>query len=215
MSTPPVYGHDSPGSSGTEYNLLAFIFQTLLAKVQTVSLVKVIECSNAGGLSPGGTVTVRPMVNQVSGGPQDPTPHGNLFQVPYFRLQGGANAVILDPKQDDIGVCLFCSRDSARVRATKDYANPASFAQFDWSDGLYLGGFLNGTPSQYVQFTDRGINIVSPDGLTLTGGGKTVTIDASGVTIDGVLWETHVHPPGTYHIGSDPVLGESGSPQAP
>lgn len=210
-----VYGKDTPGTSGSEYNLLAFVFKQLLAKVQTVSLVQVIECSNAGGLSPVGTVTVQPMVNQVSGGPQDPVPHGQLFSVPYLRIQGGSNAVIIDPKQGDIGMCAFCSRDSSGVRATKAPANPGSFAMFDWSDGLYLGGFLNGVPSQYVQFTDRGINIVSPDGLTLTGGGKTVTIDASGITIDGILWETHSHSPGTYNIGGTPVVGEAGSPKSP
>jgi hypothetical protein len=176
-SNPPVFGKQTPGSARTEYNMLAFVFKQLLSRVQTVTLVQVISCSNNGGISPVGTVTVQPMVNQISGGPQQPTPHGYLYEVPYLRMQGGANAVILDPQPGDIGMCAFCSRDIATVKASKAPANPASFAMFDWADGLYLGGFLNGVPTQYVAFTPSGITVVSPDKITLQA--PTVEIDAS------------------------------------
>jgi phage baseplate assembly protein gpV len=38
---------------------------------------------------------------------------------------------------------------------------------FDYSDGLYLGGLLNGIPEQYIQFGSGGITIVSPTAITL------------------------------------------------
>lgn len=40
--------------------------------------------------------------------------------------------------------------------------------QNDMADGLYIGGFLNGMPVQYVQFSATGINIVSPTKITLS-----------------------------------------------
>lgn len=210
-----AYGKDTPGSGANDYNMLAFVFKQMLARLAGPTLVLVKDCTNDGGISPVGTVTVQPMVNQVSGGPQAPTAHGLLYKVPYLRIQGGQNAVIIDPQPGDIGLACFASRDIARVKATKAIANPASFAMYDWADGLYLGGFLNGNPAQYVAFSESGIEILSPTQLTLTAGGKTITINASGITIDGILWETHSHSPGTYNITGSPVTGEAGSPKNP
>lgn len=47
------------------------------------------------------------------------------------------------------------------------------------------------------------------NGITLTAGGHTITINSSGITLDGIVWGTHTHPyiPGT---GSQT---ETGSPQ--
>ena len=81
---------------------------------------------------------------------------GQLVNLPYMRIQGGANAVIIDPQPGDIGIAVFASRDISTVIATKKQANPATFRMYDFSDGLYLGGVLNGVPSQYVQFASGG-----------------------------------------------------------
>ena len=93
---------------------------------------------------------------------------GRVNRVPYFRLQGGANAIILDPQVGDIGMCGFCSRDISSVKNNKKASAPQSLRRFDFADGLYFGGFLNGTPSQYIQFSDGGITVRSPTKIELS-----------------------------------------------
>lgn len=151
-----------PTSTWGDYNQIHFIVQQLIAKIQTLTLVRVESCTNNGGLSPVGFVNVTPMVNQLDSS-GNPTPHVTLYNIPYFRLQGGGNAVIIDPEPGDIGMCGFASRDISKVKSTKAQANPGSWRQFSYSDGLYLGGFLNGTPTQYVRFSSAGILLKSPN----------------------------------------------------
>jgi hypothetical protein len=43
---------------------------------------------------------------------------------------------------------------------------------------MYLGGLLNGAPSQYVQFTATGISVVSPNAVSVTA--PSVTVNSSG-----------------------------------
>lgn len=177
-----VTGQQTPGTTGTDYNTLAFVIGQILEKIQTVTLVKVISCTNDGELSPVGRVTVQPLVFQVSGA-NVITPHGEIADLPYVRVQGGSNAVIIDPEKDDIGIALFCSRDIANVKAdpaaalAAGGAPPGSFGAFDYADGLYIGGVLNGNPIQYIRFSADGIEIVSPTKITLRA--PTVEVDAS------------------------------------
>ena len=156
-----------PWSTWGEYNNIMFAVLQAISKLQTATLVRVEACSNAGGLSPVGTVDITPLVNQLDGS-GNPTPHVTIYNVPYLRIQGGANAIILDPQVGDIGLAVFASRDISKIKTTKAQANPGSFRQYDFSDALYVGGILNGVPSQYVQFSSDGISIVSPDTITLT-----------------------------------------------
>ena len=197
------------------HNNLAFIIQQALSKVQTATVVKVIACSNDGGVSPVGTVDVQILVNQISG-QKVATPHVTMYGLPYLRIQGGSNAVIIDPQPGDIGIAVFASRDLTNVKSTKAQANPGSFRMHDFADGMYLGGLLNGVPSQYVQFGSGGVSIVSPDTITLTapnivlngavaqsGGNVTMAEDLTvsgdvvanltGSTFDGIPFATHVH----------------------
>lgn len=178
-----VVGQQNPGTLGSEYNVLVFVISQLLAQIQTATLVKVISCSNAGGVSSVGRVVVQPMIFQVSS--MRIEPHGEIADVPYFRLQGGANAIILDPEPNDLGICVFASRDIANVKANPQGAvaaggaTPGSKGQFDWADGLYLGGVLNGMPTQYVRFAAGLIEIVSPTKIRIAA--PTVEVDASTV----------------------------------
>jgi hypothetical protein len=154
-------GFLGPHSAWGEYNQIIFAVHQALAQMQTNTLVKVVSCTNNGGLSPVGFVDVLPLVNQID--PEGKAePHTTIHNVPYLRIQGGANAVIIDPEPGDIGICAFASRDISRVKATKDQANPGSFRKYSFADGMYMGGVLNGTPSQYVQFNSAGIRIHSP-----------------------------------------------------
>lgn len=155
-----------PSTGRGEFNATTFLVAQALGKMQTATLVRVVACSNSGGLSPVGSVDVQPLVNQVDS-LGNPTPHGTVYNLPYFRIQGGTNGIILDPEPGDIGVCVFASRDLSKVKATRAQANPGSHRQYSFSDGIYLGGVLNGMPSQYVRFSAAGIAIVSPVAVTL------------------------------------------------
>lgn len=156
-----------PSTTWGDYNNILFVVMQALAKMQTATIVKVMACSNSGDASPVGTVDVMPMVNQVDGS-GNPTPHGTIYNIPYFRIQGGANAVILDPQVGDLGIAVFASRDISNVKSTKAQANPGSWRQYDWGDGMYLGGLLNGTPNQFIQFSLAGIVVSVPPAATAT-----------------------------------------------
>jgi hypothetical protein len=172
-----VVGFQQVADTANDQNAMTFLINSLINKLATTALVKVLAVSNSGGVEPVGTVDVQPMVHQVDGA-GNPTPHGTINNIPYFRLQGGANAVILDPQVGDIGVCVFCSRDISQVKRTKAPAAPATRRRYGWSDGLYIGGYLNGTPTQYTRFSDEGIEIKTPHNLIIDA--PNATLDASG-----------------------------------
>lgn len=163
-------------SGGSDYNATRFMILQALGDISTVKLVEVVAVTNAGGLSPVGFVDVKPLVNQLDGY-DNAVDHGIVHNIPYFRLQGGTNAVILDPQEGDIGMCGFCDRDISSVKSSRAQANPGSKRRFDMADGLYVGGFLNGEPQQYVQFSSAGVAIVSPTKITLQA--PLVEVDAS------------------------------------
>lgn len=208
MSQPnEVVGQDATSAVMSDDAALFFVVAQMLDKLNTVTLVQVVSCTNSGGVEPVGFVDVQPMVHQMTGD-RKPIPHGVIHNIPYFRLQGGHNAVIIDPQKGDIGICAFASRDISSVKNNKAASPPGSYRTFDYADGLYLGGCLNGVPSQYVQFGD-GITVYSPsaiklkapniilDGWTQTTGNAQFDADAS-VTGDlnnaGTTYGKHVHP---------------------
>jgi hypothetical protein len=183
MSSFNPLGMLRPSSLWGVYNNIRFVVEQALANVQTATIVKVIACSNDGGLSQVGTVDVQILANQVSigaGGQMVGTPHLTMYGLPYLRVQGGANAIIIDPQPGDIGIAVFASRDITNVKSTKAQANPGSFRTHDFSDGMYIGGLLNGVPTQYIKFSDTGIEIVSPNNLRMTVGSSSVEIMESG-----------------------------------
>jgi hypothetical protein len=173
-----IRGQQETTDGGSDFNAQVFLVRQMLGRVSTATLVKVAACSNNGGLSPVGTVDVIPLVNQVDGA-GNAVPHGTVYGLPYFRLQGGANAIIIDPQPGDIGVAVFASHDLSSVKATKDQANPGSWRRFDMADGLYFGGMLNGVPNQYIQFNAGGINVISPGTVVVNAGGD-VNVTAAG-----------------------------------
>ena len=184
MSDPaPYLGTRWYDSDASDFNALHFVIRQFLATIANSAIVQVVAVYGTG-LNPTGTVDVLPLVNQVDGR-GNPTPHGIVPGLPFFRVQGGANAVVIDPVVGDIGLAVFADRDVSTVKTTRAQANPGSFRQHDMADGFYLGGFLNGVPTQYVQFTSGGIDIVSSG---------TVAITSAGLTHNGVnIGSTHEH----------------------
>lgn len=193
----------TPADTWGQYNNILFAITQAISKLQTVTLVKIQACTNEGELSPVGFVDVLPLVNQIDGS-GNPTPHVTIYNVPYLRIQGGSNAVIIDPEPGDIGIAVFASRDISKIKTTKAQANPGSFRQYDFSDALYLGGVLNGVPVQFVRFSGDGVNIETPNTLTLKG--SQIVIDGpvsqSGgdVTLDSTLSVT-----GDVEAGGSPI----------
>jgi hypothetical protein len=163
------------------FNVLSFIIQQALGQNATATLVKVISCTNTGDVSAVGTVVVQPLVKLIDGA-GNTSSHGELQALPYFRLYGGKNAVIMDPQKDDIGLAIFADRDISSVVTNQAEANPGSARRFNMADGLYVGGFLGSIPQQYVQFTDDGVNITDKNG-------NTIVMDSSGITINGVIFD--------------------------
>ena len=182
----------TPSTTYSDYNNMAFVIQQFLAKVQTALPVKVIACTNAGGVSPVGFVDVVPMVDQMAADGSS-IPHTTIFNLPYSRVQGGTNAIIIDPQVGDIGVAVFASRDISRVKNTKKSGLPGSHRKYSFSDGMYLFGILNTTPTQYIQFTASGIVIHSPVAVTIEAPVATInatssaTITSPQTTVNGPL----------------------------
>lgn len=169
-------GARSLGDEASDLTAHSFLISQVLAKIPGATLVLVRNVTNSGGVAPVGFVDVTPMVNQIDGG-GNATPHGVVYGLPYVRIQGGANAIILDPQAGDIGVAIFASRDLSAVKRTRQISNPGSRRRGSMSDGIYIGGCLNGTPSQYVAFSASGITLVSPTEVTITAPTTTVNGD--------------------------------------
>lgn len=167
MSDNGYTGQQNPTDTTGEFNSSLAIARSVTARMSTATEVQVVSVTNSGGLSPVGFVDVQPLVNQVDGAGKS-TPHGILHRLPYFRLQGGTDAVILDPKVGDIGIAVFADHDISAVNNAKAQANPGSGRRFDMADGMYIGGVLNGKPEQYIQFNTEGIHVHSPTKIKFT-----------------------------------------------
>lgn len=179
-------GNLPPEALQNPFNAQFFQIMSVLETVRVAMWVEVISCTNTGALIPTGTVNVQPLVNQ-KGADGTPIPYGTIYKLQYSRLQGGGNAVIIDPQEGDIGICLVCDRDSSSVIKNKAAANPGSARKFDIADGVLIAWGLNATPNQYIQFNSSGITIFSPNNIniqatgniTATAGGN-ITANASG-----------------------------------
>jgi hypothetical protein len=213
-----LQGNQNTDSGTSEFNAQSFLIESILSKVNTCTLVKIHAVSNNDTTDPVGFVDVVPMVNQIDGA-GNIVPHGIIYHCCYSRMQGGTNAIILDPKVGDIGVCVFADKDISSVQINKKVSNPGSYRRFDMADGIYLFGVLNGTPTQYVQFVNNGsqelINIVSPAKITITA--PEVDINAStklNIVAADTIFTGQVHMNGKRvdetHTHSDPQGGNTG-----
>lgn len=160
-------GFQSPFSTNGQTNALQFLVRQILTEVHTATIVEVQASTNAGADEAVGFVDVKVLVNLLDGEGKA-HPHDTIHHLPYYRLQGGANAVILDPQKGDLGIALFAERDISSVKTNKAQSNPGTRRKFDWADGMYIGGLLNGVPTQYVRFSSSGVDVVSPSAINLT-----------------------------------------------
>jgi hypothetical protein len=142
-----------------------YILSRLIGKTYTATLVKVNDVK-PGGVGPVGFLSATDLIQQTDGN-NDGIANEPMENMPYFRLQGGANAIVIDPKPGDIGIALFARRDITVAKQNKSEGPPPSLRTHDVSDGLYIGGILNGAPSQWIRFLDSGVNITSTGPLSV------------------------------------------------
>ncbi|WP_157650612.1 oxidoreductase [Burkholderia ubonensis] len=119
---------------------------------------------------------MQPLVGQLDG-PGNVSAHGTIHGIPYLRLAGGANAMILDPQVVDVGFVAVCDRDTSSARANLAPAASSSLRKHDLSDSVYVSTVLSGVPQQYVALLPDGINIVSPKRIRLSA--PSIAIQAS------------------------------------
>lgn len=162
MATPQVRQANYTDYSNS-YNEMLFVIRQKMAELQTALPVKVVAVKPNNEHT--GFVDVQPLVQQISA---DSTvvDHGIIYNVPYFRIQGGINGIIIDPAVGDIGLCDFCSRDISAVKNAKQIAPPASRRMHSFSDAVYIGGFLNQAPTRFIEFNENGINVVPIEKFT-------------------------------------------------
>lgn len=184
MSAEQFPGYLYQANEGTAHDQLMFIIQQTLALVRTATLVKVKKVSTKDEVGPVGQVDVQPLVKMYDS-LGNTTEHDTIHGLPYLRIQGGKNAIILDPKEGDIGIAVFADRDISTVKTQKDVAQPGSWRKFSFADGLYLGGVLNPKPEQYVRFFDKGIEVIdkNKNKIEMTDAGLKLT-DAFGHIIN-------------------------------
>ena len=191
-------GFQQPNSTANDFNSLSFVFEMLMSKVWVATLVRVQAVTNVDTLSPVGYVDILPMVMQIDGA-LNTVPHETIHHCPYFRMQGGTNAVILDPKVNDVGIAIFAHGDISVASSTGQQSPPGSRRRNDPADAMYIGGVLNGIPTQYILFAAAGISVVSPTKITLQA--PEVDINSASVLVNGTslkhngvnVGSTHVH----------------------
>ena len=173
----------------TQFNQLSFLCRQMIQKEINVAMpVKVTKVMAGSGSV--GYVQVLPLVNDMDA-------QGNAVdvavipQLPYFRLQGGKVAIITDPVVGDIGLAVFCQKDTSNVVAGTDKPVQAgSFRKFSMSDGYYIGGFFFFFPETFLELKQDGKAILTANGgVTINGD---VVINGE-LTAKGIVYSTHVH----------------------
>ena len=166
-----------------EYDKVISQFNSLITNVNTAMPCKVvaIEKQEQRGVNIVGFVDIQLMIEQTNGQKK-----GNetaiVCNVPYIRIQGGTNAVIIDPEINDLGVAIFSSRDITNFKEARRQTPPATWRKFSISDAIYIGGIRNQKPVQYIHFRNDGIEIYSPKRVHITT--PTVLIDSDNTTIN-------------------------------
>lgn len=147
-------GTKTYNSDSSSTNLSDMQMDQRLRKMWTAIPVRVTA------VSPPHFVDVLPLVAQVDGA-GNVLPMVAYHRLPYSRIQGGKNALVIDPRPGDMGWAVFCQRDITVVKNTRPQTavQPGSFRHHDPSDGIYLGGMLNDEPERYVRVDDGGVAV--------------------------------------------------------
>ncbi len=167
-----------------------YIINNLIANIHTMMPVKILSVTvPPDSLAPIGRCEVLPLVQQIDGS-NNVYPMGKIINVPYLRVQGGSNAIVIDPQVGDVGLCGFCERDISIVKRTGELSAPDTRRKYDINSAVYMFTMMSGTPTQYIHFKGANIEIKSPEvifssnvnagngatGVFSSGSGQTITV---------------------------------------
>lgn len=195
MST--VSSQRKPNTTLSDYNSFSFSIWQQLAQVNTMELAQIV------GVNDDNTFDVKPLLNSLSPN-NDAVEPAVIYNVPYLRIQAGANAIKIKPQLGDIGLIGYCQRDISGVLANKSQANPQSNRKFSNSDAVYICsvGNLAMEPIRYLEINDNQMTINSNVPLIINASTMIVNADiivngnitASGdVTAAGISLKNHLH----------------------
>lgn len=167
-----------------------YIIEQLISGINTLKMVEVISVSiPEDELSPIGRCSIRPLVQQVDGN-NNVYSRGEIKNVPYLRLQGGNNGLVLDPVKGDIGLAGFCDRDISMVKRTGKTAAPNTRRQYSLNDAVYMFSCMGDAPEQFIHFKNNEIHLKSKTKIILDAPEVEVTNNLNvggGITAKGII----------------------------
>lgn len=202
-------GQQQPEDSNSDFWVISFIVSQMIAQLETMLPVQVVAVHPGSGSPPAaGTVDVQLLVSLLDGS-GNAVQQGTVYGCPYFRLQGGPWAIVIDPAANDFGYIIGASRDISNVIKNPSIQNPGSYRKYSYSDGIYMGGCLNAVPAATVYLKSDGTFEISDQPGNLiqsSSGGIAVTTAGGGdFTVNGISVTKHTHAVTT-------APGETGPP---
>jgi len=168
-----------------------YIINNLIANIHTMMPVKILSVTvPPDSLAPIGRCEVLPLVQQIDGS-NNVYPMGKIINVPYLRVQGGSNAIVIDPQVGDVGLCGFCERDISIVKRTGELSAPDTRRKYDINSAVYMFTMMSSAPTQYIHFKSSGIDIKTTGDLNING--LIIKADGTLVTKDGDTVDKHSH----------------------
>lgn len=168
-----------------------YIIESLISNIHTMMPVKILSVTvPPDSLAPIGRCEVLPLVQQIDGS-NNVYPMGKIINVPYLRVQGGSNAIVIDPQVGDVGLCGFCERDISIVKRTGELSAPDTRRKYDINSAVYMFTMMSGAPTQYIHFKSSGIDIKTTGDLNING--LIIKADGTLITKDGDTVDKHSH----------------------
>ena len=175
-----------PGAAQDKY-----IIESLISNIHTMIPVKILSVAvPTDTLAPIGRCEVQPLVQQIDGS-NNTYDLGKIINVPYLRVQGGSNAIVIDPQVGDVGLCGFCERDISIVKRTGELSAPDNRRRYDINSAVYMFTMMSGIPTQYIHFKSSGIDIKTTGDLNING--LIIKADGTFITNDGDTVDKHSH----------------------
>lgn len=215
MST--VSSQRKPNTTLSDYNSFSFSIWQQLAQVNTLELAVVVAVNDDNSLD------VKPLLNALTSDNEAVEPT-IIYNVPYLRIQAGANAIKIKPQVGDMGLIGYCQRDISGVINSKGQSNPQSNRKFSNSDAVYICSVANlaSEPVRYLEINDSSMTITGDVPLNITATQATVNapttingdmtvngkiVASEDVTAGGISLINHPHG------GVTPGDGLTGAPQ--
>lgn len=178
------YGFQDPTDSADDFAVTCFIVRRMIAQLDTMKLVQVIAVTGGGVAAGPGTVDVLPLVSQVDGA-GNAQPHGVVHGIPWTRWQGGTSAFVLDPVVDDVGWVACADRDISVVKESGKQSPPGSYRTYSVADGVYVGGVLGPTPTQYIALLANGFDFLDISGNRIQSDSNGIEVTSALATFSG------------------------------